>query len=82
MLECRPDLWQQILVEELRYFGAPRVQYAVEAELMKNPANHPIAQFRDAQRKVGDGEAERQQAGIIDLQPVVEDSDADGCAGL
>ena len=53
-----------------------------QAEFMQYPANDPIAQLRDAHRQIGDGEAEGQQSRVLDLQPVVEQGDANRCATL
>src|SRR5450756_805236 len=49
---------------------------------MEDPADHAIAQLRDAAVEVLDGEAEWQEPRVLDLEAVVEDRYADGCSAL
>ena len=49
---------------------------------MEDAADHAVTQLRHAARKILDREAERQQARILDLKPVVEDGQAQRGAAL
>jgi hypothetical protein len=44
---------------------------------VEDAADYPVAQLGDSVRKVLDGEAEWQQSGILDLETVVENREAD-----
>jgi hypothetical protein len=47
-------------------------------EFVEDAPNHAIPQFGDTLHDVLDREAERQKTGILDLDPVIKQSDADG----
>jgi hypothetical protein len=51
-------------------------------ELAANAADHAVPEFGDALLDVFDREAEGKQAGVFDLQAIVEQGDAYGSAGL
>jgi hypothetical protein len=53
-----------------------------QSECVEHPTDDAIAEFRNALRKIFDGKAERQQAGIFDLEPVIEDRNANWGAAL
>ena len=53
-----------------------------QAERVEDAADHPVAQLRDAARKVLDREAEGQQSRVLDLEAVVEDREAQRRAAL
>ena len=45
---------------------------------MKNPPDYAIPQLGDAQHNILDSQIEWQQAGILDLDAVIEQRDSDG----
>jgi hypothetical protein len=59
--------------------AAPRLD---QSERVEHPADDPIAKLRDPARQVHDGESEGQEPGVLDLQAVVEDGDAQRGATL
>ncbi len=53
-----------------------------QAKLVKHPSDHPIAKLGNAERQVGDREAKEEESRILNLQPVIEQGDADRGAAL
>ena len=47
-------------------------------EFVEDAPNHAVPQFGDALHDVLDRESERQKTGILDLDPVIKQSNADG----
>jgi hypothetical protein len=47
-------------------------------EFVEDTPNHAIPQFGDALHDVLNRESERQKTGILDLDPVIKQSNADG----
>jgi hypothetical protein len=45
---------------------------------VEDPPDHAIPQLGDTLHNVLDPQAERQKAGILDLDPVIKQSDTDG----
>lgn len=49
-----------------------------QSQFLKYPADDAVAEFGDSFLDIFDSQPERQQAGILNLQAVVEQSNADG----